>query len=173
MSWFKSLAGLLVLFLTGCGFQPMNSQYSNRPTVPEMATVKIALIDDRMGQELRNALLDRLNPKGEPERPLYVLKVSLSKGSSELGVRKDDTATRANLKATANIALSDAKGNPLLSDTVSSTASYNIMEARYATTAAERNAEQRAAIDLADMIYARVAAYFSRNKQQPNQTYRQ
>lgn len=173
MSWFKSLAGLLVLFLTGCGFQPMNSQYSNRPTVPEMATVKVLLINDRIGQELRNALLDRLNPKGEPERPLYTLKVDLGTSSGELGIRKDDTATRANMKATANLVLSDTKGLAILSDSVSSTVSYNIMEARYATTAAERNAEHRAAIDLADMIYARVAAHFSRNKQQSNQIYRQ
>ena len=77
----------LVAFISGCGFEPLYVEkktssdwyYNNEFDAgirDEMASVKVELIQDRIGQLIRNDLLDKLTPKGEPKSPKYYLKVT-------------------------------------------------------------------------------------------------
>ena len=54
----------VLAFLTGCGFQPLYGRTENFDIGSELASVEISVIEHRIGQQLRNFLLDRINPTG-------------------------------------------------------------------------------------------------------------
>lgn len=150
----------LILAATGaCGFQPV---YGGRaPVRAEMAAVTIDFIADRPGQMLRNELLDRLVPFGATATPRYVLAVELEESRQNLAIRRDDTATRANLILTANFTLSErATDEVVLQGRSRSFNSYNISTFEFATLSAETDARRRAARALAEDIANRLALYF-------------
>ena len=163
-------AGFLIILagaLGSCGFQPL---YAERPggrsVSSDLSEVRIAPISDRAGQMLRNELIDRLNPSGEPNPGKYTLIVTLSVSKQELGIRKDETATRANMLLSATFRLVEAESGAIVYRSGSSaTTSYNIVESDYGTISAERDARQRGLILLADGIAIRVSAYFNRLRQ--------
>ena len=126
-----------------------------------MAAVAIDFIADRPGQILRNELLDRLVPFGAAATPRYVLAVELEESRQNLAIRRDDTATRANLILTANFTLSErATDEVVLQGRSRSFNSYNISTFEFATLSAETDARRRAARALAEDIASRLALYF-------------
>lgn len=128
-----------------------------------LAAVRIAPLPDRIGQQMHNFLRDRLNPSGQPRDPAYVLSVSLSEAIEELGVRKDETATRANLTVFATYQLNDAaSGKELLKGRNSSINSYNILDNQFATIFSERDARERGLRELSDAISTRLGIFFAR-----------
>lgn len=153
---------LAALALAGCGFQPLYGPRSVSTTADQLAAVKVELIEDRLGQQVRNNLLDRMSPRGEPEAPRYTLAVALSENLQELGFRKDETATRANLVVTASYALTKVgEEQPLLKGKSQSANSFNIVDSDYATLIAENDARTRAARRLSDEISTRLAIFFN------------
>jgi LPS-assembly lipoprotein len=154
-------AGLLAL--GACGFQPMYASQAPAgsgqiaPEVPN--SVAIAPIPERIGQQLHNALRDRLNPQGQPRDPAYRLKVSIGSVSEPSTLRNDGTATRRNFRLKANWQLDDyARRTRLFRSTATVTASYNVVDQPYATVAAFRDAQARAVDQVARDIAARVSA---------------
>ena len=164
MSSLKRLAPLALLIgLGACGFRPLYSERHNAGVTAELAATRIDLIADRTGQKLHNFLLDRFNPKGLAARPRYGLTVTVQTRRRELGIRKDETATRANLTLTARYTLRDWRTNrSLYQGTSSSANSYNILEADFATLAALNDATTRAARELSEKIKTRLSIFFSR-----------
>jgi len=172
MSWSRRhfrLTGFVVVTLAlagvlgGCGFQPLYGQQGGDATVAsDLAAVRVEPLRDRVGQQMHNFLRDRLNPGGQPVSPSYRLQVQLTETLSELGVRQDETATRANLRMQANFSLLSVDGGePLLSGRSTSTTSYDILENPFATTVSEGDARERALRELADDIQTRLAVYFA------------
>lgn len=103
-----------------------------------------------------------MTPKGPPRVAAYVLNVTISESKQSLGIRKDATATRANLIITANFVLIDAQASKnLLNGTVQSINSYNILDADFATLSAESDARRRASRDLATEIQSRLSIFLS------------
>jgi len=149
----------------GCGFQPLYGQRDNETSVStDLAAVRVDPLRDRVGQQMHNFLRDRLNPDGQPVAPSYRLRVLLSESRRELGVRRDETATRANLRMTANFSLLDYNGGgELLSGRSTSTTSYDILDNPFASTVSEDDARQRALREVADEIQARLALYFAKS----------
>ena len=179
MSWCDALgraarpgaALALALWLGACGFEPLyaRSEATGLGTQDLLAQVRIAPIPDRVGQELHNLLRDRLNPRGQPVNPAYRLQIAVSEQTEELGIRKDETATRANLKVFANFVLSDARsGEALLSGRSRSFNSYNILESQFATLFSEADARSRALREISDEIRNRLAVYFTRTAKRPS-----
>ena len=177
MSWFERarrmlrrrgallvpLAGMLAL--SGCGFQPMYARTESAPASPvdKMAAVRIAPLPDRIGQQMHNLLRDRLNPRGQPREPAYLLKLRLSESRRELGVRKDETATRANLFVHAVFSLREMKSKRvLLRGSTTSVNSYNILTDQFATMFSENDARKRALRELSDAIRTRLGIYFAK-----------
>ena len=159
------------LWLGACGFEPLyaRDEASGTGAQDQLAQVRIAPIPDRIGQELHNLLRDRLNPKGQPRKPDYNLQITLSEQTEELGIRKDETATRANLKVFANFVLFDARTNQtLLIGRSRSFNSYNILESQFATLFSEADARSRALREISDEIRNRLAVYFSRIAKRPS-----
>jgi hypothetical protein len=73
--------------------------------------VKIATIQDRQGQILRNYLVDLLTPEGAHQCPQYILEIALADVVTDIGVNIDETTSRKKATATGTIVLKDAKTN--------------------------------------------------------------
>lgn len=125
--------------------------------------MKIQTIRDRVGQQVHNYLLDRLNRKGRPVEPAYLLEVALTVNTIQLGIERDETATRAKLVLTADFMLSDIETRDvLLKRSARSANSYNIVESALATRSAELDAIDRAAREVSDEIRLLLSLYFRR-----------
>ena len=163
--WQSALPVLaLALAVAACGFRPLYgpAETAKEGTTDRLAATRIRPLEGRVGQQLHNLLRDRLNPSGQPIEPAYVLEVALRVSTSELGIRKDETATRANLTMRASFKLrAFDTGSIMLSGKSISVNSYNILDAFYATTVAEDDALGRGLRELADDIRLRLAIYFA------------
>lgn len=176
MSWFSRLssrwpgraAAALALALTvaglpGCGFQPLygGRDEPNGAVTKEMSEILVMPIADRTGQKMHNMLRDNLNPLGQPAEPQYGLNVTLKETTEDLGIRKDATATRANLTMEANYSLfSYQDKSTLFRGRSTSTNSYDILDSQYATQVAEDDARTRALQQLSEEMKIRLAIYF-------------
>lgn len=158
-------AGVLASALGGCGYRPLYASGARGGVAGDLAAVKIGLIPNRTGQQLRNFLLDRMNPRGEPGQPLYKLEIAIIPSRQELGVRRDDTSSRANFILDGKYRLLDANNGRTLFDAESQrVASYNISDDDFSTISAAAAARRRVARELADEIVIRVSIYFNRRR---------
>ena len=155
---------MLLLAVTACGFQPLYGRGSETGVAAndELAKVLILPISQRTGQQMHNFLRDRLNPKGQPVEPSYLLSVTLIENISQLGIQEDATATRARLTMVANFALQDTTGKTVLySGRARSANSYDILDDPYATQVSEFDARERTLETLSDTMKIRLATYFN------------
>ncbi len=126
-----------------------------------LKTVEIAQIPDRQGQKLRNFLVDHMHGSGTAGSR-WRLTVSLTATTASQGIRKDDTATRAQLRMIAAYQLTDNTTGVIVdSGTSRSLVNYNILESQYGTLVNDRDAEDRALRDVGQDIVNRLALYFS------------
>lgn len=165
MSWSKLILVLMVVALgpVGCGFHPMygRSETAQAGGVSQLANVRIGVIEDRMGQQMRNALVQRITPTGEPGAARYSLEVSLVHVFDGLGHQKDAKATIGRFSLSANFVLSDSDGRAVMTGRSRSIVSYNYLGPRYASIAGERDAEERAISEVAEDVRRQLATYFS------------
>ncbi len=153
--------------VTACGFKPL---YGTRgvqgaSVQADMSGIQIEQISNRSGQILRNRLIDKMTPGGQPSEAAYRLTVRLTENKVPLGIRKDETATRANMIQTAFYTLQEMSSNVVVDrGTVQSTTSYNIVDSDFGTIMAERDARTRGVDQLAESITLRVALYFNRRE---------
>lgn len=154
----------LAFLLSACGFQPLYADRQDKRSVAEdFAEVQILPISNRTGQILRNELIDRMNPNGPPSDAKYTLEVRSAVTKQTLGIRIDETATRANMNFSASFRLVEvSSGAVVYKNSTAATTSYNIVSSDYGTISAERNARKRGALLVADNITVRLAAYFNR-----------
>jgi LPS-assembly lipoprotein len=163
----RALAGaVMLLLLVNCGFQPL---YGNRAgptpgnTVSDMSYIAVDIIPERAGHLVRNQLLDRLHPRGMAARPVYRLKVRLNTSREGIAFQQDDSATRFNLRLSADFELTDTRaGSVVLKGHTLAISAFNVVRSDYANLISERDAVGRAARSLADGIQSRIAVYFSR-----------
>jgi len=162
----RLLLGAALLAPAGCGFHPLYAEPSSKTEVAvddRLAAVQILPLRDRTGQQMHNFLRDRLNPSGQPLHPSYLLEVRLREWRQNLGIRLDETATRANLMVIASFVLRAAgSGAVLYKSDARSTNSFNILTSQFATDVAENDARKRGLREVADSIRTRLAIYFSR-----------
>ncbi len=166
MSSSKSLRGILVVLivavLAGCGFRPMHATFADGAVADELAQVYIAAIPDRVGQRLRNDLLDRMTPKGVPAKNAYRLEVNLTSTRPPTALSTSDLATRRNYSLTARFTLTSSDGKKrLMSGQYRALTSFDIVDSEYATLASHDYAEKLAAAQVADVIFTKVSLYFT------------
>jgi LPS-assembly lipoprotein len=167
MSW-RDRSRRIVIFglfagLVGCGFQPLYGRMDDADTnvVGHMAAIRIGPIPDRLGQLLRNALQDKLTPRGRPAKPLYRLDVSLTENRSDLVILQDATSTLAKLRIRANYVLIDvASSHPLTRGVSASTTVFNIVESEFANINAQADARARTVNAISDDIRLRLGLFF-------------
>ncbi|HEV2569932.1 LPS assembly lipoprotein LptE [Sphingomonas sp.] len=151
-----------LLFLAGCGLQPLYSGGSTGTVAQALAGVEVAPIPGRNGWLVQNALKDRVAAVREGA-PLYRLVVELDDKIEGFGVRRDDAITRERRTLRARYRLTEAgSGAVLLDATAGSDVGIDVVRSEYATIAAENTALERLAQEVADQIVARIALYAKR-----------
>jgi LPS-assembly lipoprotein len=126
----------------------------------QLAEVEIGLVPDRLGQNLRNELIDRMYRTGRPVQPTYRLEIEATSYEQRTGYQKDATATRAQIRVNAFFVLRDGSGKVLLSGQDAAVVGYSIVSDQYAVLVSERDAYERAAEQLAESIVRRLSVHF-------------
>ena len=151
---------IISLYTLGCGFQPLHYE-AEGTDAKWLASIQISKIPNRSGQKLRSFLLERFPSVFLKANPKYILSVSITEGTVNLGIRKDATATRAKLTVTADYSLKQKLTNKtIISGRVNSTNSYNILTSEFAAMSAENNARDRVLRTLAKQIQLRISAKY-------------
>jgi LPS-assembly lipoprotein len=152
--------------LSGCGFQPVYMRTeSDRPGVAqrELAAIYVALIPDRPGQLLRQALQDRLERSESGVARRYDLAVSFAISGEGIAIQPDNTATRLREigSATWTLVAQDPGRTRLSSGQAKAVDALNIFDTQYFAADLENEAIQRRLAEaLADQITLQLAAYF-------------
>lgn len=150
----------IVFFIfTSCGYEPIYSKNAN--TNKELLSISVQNIKNRPGQILRNTLLNQLNPERERVITKYRLIVEISESKSSLAYRRDMSATRTDLKVTANYLLKDIKnGEILLKQEAKSISSFDVVESVYATLIAEKDVREKNLKVISNDIYTNLVIFF-------------
>ncbi|MGY8995792.1 MAG: LPS assembly lipoprotein LptE [Alphaproteobacteria bacterium] len=159
-----------VALLSGCGFQPLyGKQTSGGAIAPELGAIEINEIGEgterRIGQILKNELIDRFTA-GQGRQPTrYRLLVEINQSTAALQIQTNDTVTRFNLVLTADFVLYDSTTSTLLySSTARATGSYDVVESEYATLVAEEATAEDAARELSNTVTNLLSLYFARER---------
>jgi LPS-assembly lipoprotein len=150
----RVLIASLTLLLAACGFQPM---YAPAGGGAAIGPVQVVQIDGKAGHVLKREL-DRIlaveNGAGEP----MVLEITLSEQVTPLGIRRDESATRAELRLIANYVLTPPTTHgEVMRGSVFTVVNYDIPEAAFGEIAAQDDARERAAETMAQRFRAELA----------------
>lgn len=154
--------GLGLLGLGGCGFQPLYGEtgagYSAQSA---LAQIEIAPIRDRAGQQLRNELIREFTPNGGSLDPAYRMQITLSVAERDVFTRETSDVERKTVRMTATYTLVDIVSDQPVHEGIAFTeTSFNRVVSEFANIRARTDAENRAAVDLAQQISQQVAAAF-------------
>lgn len=152
------------LAVASCGFRPLYGT-SSIPEGAETAfgAIRVAPIgptndSDRIGWLVSDALDRALHTPGHAETPRHELKVKLADERRGLSIQDDSSTTRYNYRLTADWTLTPVGSEAALATgRAETTASYNVVDSQYATLVARKDAEDRAAREIAEQIKLRLA----------------
>ena len=169
----KYIVAAAVLGLAACGFEPLYVEktsgddlwyYNNKfdtDIVREMAQIKVETVTDRLGQMIRNELMDTFNPYGTPKCAKYFLRIQPANTETvQQALRDDITATREKVKYTVNYSLWSKDDGQLVSGRSWVYLSYDLLDNPYSTTMDKKKVEKDGAKIIANDISLRIGAYF-------------
>ena len=161
---FRALAISLILlnfFIGGCGFQPLyKHDTTSHNILKELSLIRIAPIEDRIGQQLRNFLQDDITPRGKPTNPSYELIVKINKTRRDLVLLQDATSTFAKISLHASYTLTNfTSGGTLASGNVTAKTGFTITQSEYANISAETKATSRASREISYDIARQLALF--------------
>ncbi len=151
--------------LSGCGFHPLYATSDSRGGARAIfsAIYVEPIVGERVGYELRNALIDDLRGVPRPADATWRLSVVADQYIQAIAVANTAAITRYNYIVDAHYTLSDVKtGKVVKSGIESSLSAYDVVSSPYATLVAQRDAQRRGASDVASHIQIDLAAFFDR-----------
>ncbi|TCQ25126.1 LPS assembly lipoprotein LptE [Rhizobium sp. PP-CC-3G-465] len=156
-------AGLSLLLMAGCQVRPLYSDGPSGAPATALASIGISEAKDRVEQRVRNALIFLTSGgKGEPTAPQYQLALSVSHQTTGVlfDERNDnDTASAGRLVIEADYNLTRVDtGKTVKSGHRKAVALVDFPIQEFAKLRAIRDAENRAARELAEVIRADLAA---------------
>jgi len=167
--------GLLasVAALSACTVRPL---YSSAPATTsgtasmaaELSSIAIKPVSTRQGQEVRNQLIFLLNGgAAEPASPAYSLELRVSSRvevSASIQVSTvDDEPTASTLTMIASYTIKEARtGDVVATGRREITSSYDVPRQEFAALRAQRDAENRSARELAELLRLVIAQDISR-----------
>ena len=170
MLWFNqisrpaSLAPILavvLMALSSCTIQPLNASKPGTALTPsQLSGVEILEVSNRVGQQVRNNLIFGLNGGNNPTGTTHTLSLVVTAAKAVISVQTSTKApTAAQITVTTNYTLRDrANGDIIASGLRQAIASYNRTNQSFANQRAERDAEDRAANEVAEQLRLVIAA---------------
>ena len=158
----RALIAIAGMLLQGCGFTPLYADNEHLGVSSTLSTIFVDPISDRVGYELRNDLLDRLDSSGSAQNAQYHLRLYLNELDEPVVFQPNTSITRFNYTLTAHYDLVPKNGTAAVkSGDVTAFAAYNVAAAPYlfSTVAAQRDAKNRAAADIAERIRIELAVF--------------
>ncbi|WP_431522394.1 LPS assembly lipoprotein LptE [Shinella zoogloeoides] len=160
----KALAGVaLIGMLAGCQVRPLYSTPGG--TEGKLASISISEAGDRVEQQVRNDLIFLFaGGAGEPQNAVYHLEMDVTvRTVGVLNDVRDDIARSGRVTVTADYNLTRAdSGETLASGKRSAVAMVDFPAQEFAKLRAVRDAENRGARELAELIRADVASALAR-----------
>jgi LPS-assembly lipoprotein len=143
------------LSLAACQLAPVYSGGSTGQAQTMLSDIEVAPIPDKAGFLVRDRLVERMNPSGNP---VLKLDVALDDDIIGFGVRGDNSIIRERRTLRARYRITEiATGKVLLDTSASADAGVDVVSSEYAVVAAEATALERLSKDIADQIVARLA----------------
>lgn len=169
IQYIRLAQGFPLLFLaaatvTACGFQPLYQAEDSTPAMrAALAEVEVSPIgNDRLGQVMRNSLIQKLGGAGGR----YRLDIALEEARELYGIRPDAAAQQEELKLTATMVLTPAGGeDAVIDERMTARMSYDLVQSDFAIVTQREDAARRLALDLAERIHRRLALYFSKREE--------
>ena len=154
----------LNLFIAGCGFQPLYKHDATPHNIlKELSLIRIAPIENRIGQRLRNFLQDDITPRGKPTNPSYELIVKMNKTRRDLVLLQDATSTFAKIGLHVSYKLTNFEtGATLTSGNVTAKTGFTITQSEYANIRAEAKAASRASREISYDITRQLALFLKK-----------
>ncbi len=163
-----ALAGLAVI--SACTVRPLYS--TSGPQTGAVAPARLSAVTvkpatTRVGLEVRIHLIFLLNGgKGEPATAPYSIELSVfsvNSAGATIQITRDSEPTAGVVTATSNYSITDTKtGSVVASGKRSMVASYDIPRQEFAALRALRDAENRAARELAELLRIAIAQELER-----------
>jgi len=149
-----ALTLILAAPLAACGFQPMYAPTTGGAVGP----VTVAQIEGKAGHVLKTELDRMLAPGAAQGGTPQHLEILLTESVSQLGIRLDESASRAELRLTARYTLTPAEaGAAPVNGTLFAVVNYEIPTSAFGEIAAQDDARERAAEILAQRMRAELA----------------
>ncbi len=157
----------LLLVVAGCGFRPLHATNDSNTSInDQLARIAMPPATNRLEQQLRNELLYRLTPGGEPGNPEYTLTLRSTGTLESVVVRRNSSVVRYIYKMQTTFNLTDRKAMPkpalLYKGTEVVQLSINKVDSQFANDRAELDAQTRSVRVMADHIRTRLSAWFQR-----------
>lgn len=152
--------------LTACGFRPVympSAGGAPGPAVRNLAAIDVALIPERSGQLLREALQQRFQGADDSAARHYMLHVSYWISEQGIGILQSTTATHIRYIANANWVLTsnDPAATRITTGYARATDGADVFDEQYFALDLETNTiYRRLAGQVADQIATRLAMYF-------------
>lgn len=158
----RVLLASLTLLLAACGFQPM---YAPGDGANAIGPVQIAQIEGKAGHVLRTELSRILAAENDGSPPME-LEITLVEQVTQLGIRRDESATRAELRLTANYVLRPADpAARVMRGSVYTVVNYVVPTAAFGEIAAQDDARERAAETMAQRFRSELALRVAQARQ--------
>ncbi len=157
------LAVAVTFMLAACGFSPM---YASPTGESAIGPVQVTSIEGKAGHVLKTELDRMLRVEAADGGPPALLDIALTESVSQLGIRLDESASRAELRLTAAYVLTPAApGAAPITGRLSSVVNYEIPLSAFGEIAAQDDARERAAETLAQNMRAELAMRISDARQ--------
>lgn len=157
--------------LSACTVRPLYSAapltYGAQPPVDELASVIIKPVETRYGQEVRNHLIFMMGRgRGEPGQPRYSMQLnvtSVTESAAQIQVADENEPSAATVTMKGFYKVTAVDGGDVVAEGEREvTSSYDVPRQEFAAIRAERDAQNRAARELAEALHLDVAQELSR-----------
>jgi LPS-assembly lipoprotein len=158
----RVLIACLALILGACGFSPM---YAPAGGGAAIGPVEVAMIDGKAGHVLKTELDRILAVENNGSAPAQ-LNITLNEQVTPLGLRRDESTTRAELRLIANYVLTPPNGGPIMRGSVVTVVNYDVPTAAFGEITAQDDARERAAETMAERFRAELALRMAQAREQ-------
>lgn len=162
------LAWPLALALPGCGFHPLYESHGSQPAAARagLGLISVALIPERAGQLLRQALQTRFDHGDAPPAKRFDLAVGFGIAGEGIGLQQDNTVTRVRLvgQAAWTLTTRDSTRAAVTHGTARAVDGVNMYDQQYFAQDLETETASRRIVDeVADQITTQLATWFDKH----------